>query len=438
MPLRAAKSVSKAKPALSVEAFNDLLIFQIDEFEPKGDIDIVRGSPERWVGRFRPSNPVSSELVLVEPSSVELEQKIKMKLEGSLEFWKQFDLKELPIEVHSEWTDLRSKNQETHTLKSSSIKLSKESPSDTFIGEPMDPNKSFRFDLEVGRYPRAITYLAKPNSSRLEQVFPARIEIDAIEPLSKQFPKPVELKKSGQRWVFPNKIDGEAIIYDGIQVQAKADFGLNQSASLIFAKEEGGNAIRIDRQEVESDRSASVELGTTDDDGMLTLAYNPSELKVRQTKGIDKRLNGIYSIQLMSGNLVAKTELIFDRDPPLVSKIQCDGKAELRPGGRLEILIEPDDDTSGSGIETVEFAISKDKDLANTEYNPSRILAPLVNPSWDGDGKRCRVFLDSKLLDGTPSGRIIIVANTVDLAGNRQPKNKPLAVYWDDSRPTLP
>lgn len=437
-PLRTAKNASKSKPAMNIEANNDLLIFQIDEFENKGDVEIARGNPERWVGRFKPTNPVSSELVLVEPSRVESDQRLKMKLEGPLEFWQQLDLKELPIEVHSEWTDLKSKNQQTYPLQSSSIKLSKESPIETFIGEPMDPNKSFRFDLEVGRYPRAITYLAKPNSSRLEQVFPARIEIVEIEPLSKQFPKTVELKKSGQRWVFPNKIEGEAIVYDGIQVQAKADFALNQSASLIFSKEEGVNSNLIDRQEVESDRSVSVELGTNDDDAMLTVAYIPSELKIRQTKGIDKRLNGVYSIQLMSGNLVAKTELIFDRDPPLISRIQCDGKAELRPGGRLEILIEPDDGTSGSGVETVEFAISKDRDLANTEYNPNRIFAPLANPSWDGDGKRSRVFLDSKLLVGTPSGRVIIVANTVDLAGNRQPKNIPLSVYWDDSRAAVP
>ncbi len=437
-PIRTAKNVSKAKPAMSIEAYNDLLIFQIDEFENKGDVDIARGNPERWVGRFKPSNPVSSELVLVEPSNVELEQKIKMKLEGPLEFWQQFDLKELPIEVHSEWTDLKSKNQQTHTMKSSSIKLSKESPIATFTGEPMDPNKSFRFDLEVGRYPRAITYLAKPNSSRLEEVFPARIEIGAIEPLSKQFAKPVELKKSGQRWVFPNKIDGEAIFYDGIQVQAKADFGLNQSALLIFSKEEGGQAIQIDRQEVESDRSVSVELGTTDDDGMLTLAYDPGELKVWQTKGIDNRLNGIYSIQLISGNLTAKTELIFDLDIPTVSNIQCVGKPELKAGGILEIWIEPVDGDLGSGVLTVDFAISKDNDGANTEYNPNRILTPLDSSRWERDGKRSRVFLDSKSLVGTPGGFVTIVARTVDRAGNSQTKNKPLAVYWDDSRPTLP
>ena len=437
-PLRTAKDASKSKPAMRIEANNDLLIFQIDEFESKGDVEIVRGNPERWVGRFKPSNPVSSELVLVQPSRVESEQRLKMKLEGPLEFWPQFDLKELPIDVHSEWTDLKSKNQQTYPLKSSSIKLSKENPIETFIGEAMDPNKSFRFDLDVGGYPRAITYLAKPNSTRLEQVFPASIEIVKIEPLSDQFPKLEELKKSGQRWVFPNKIDGEAITYDGIQVQAKADFGLNPSASLVFSKEEGLNSNLIVRQEVESDRSVSVELGTTDDEGMLTVAYNPSEFKIRQTKGIDKRLNGIYSIQLMSGNVVAKAELIFDRDPPLVSKIQCVGKPELKAGGDLEIWIDPEDGNLGSGVLTVEFAISKDNEGANTEYNPNRIAMPLDLSRWERDGKRSRVFLNSKALVGSPGGFVTIVARTVDRAGNSQTKNIPLSVYWEGSRAKLP
>ncbi len=437
-PLRTVKDTAKSKPAMRIEANHDLLIFQIDEFENKGDVEIARGNPERWVGRFKPSNPVSSELVLVEPGRVESEQRLKMKLEGPLELWQQLDLRELPIDVHSEWTDLKSKIQQTYPLKMSPHKLSKENPIETFIGEAMAPNKSFRFDLDVGGYPRATTYLAKPNSPRLEQVFPVRIEIVKIEPLSNQFPKLEELKKSEQRWVFPNNIDGVAIAYEGIQVQAVADFGLNASASLNFSKEEGLSSILIEQQQVESDRSVSVELGTTDDDGMLTVSYNPSELKIRQTLRNEKRLNGIYSIQLMSGNLVAKTELIFDRDPPLVSKIQCVGKPELKEGGELEIWIEPEDGNFGSGVLTVEFAISKDNDGVNTEYNPKRIALPLDLSRWERDGKRSRVFLNSKALVGTPSGFVIIVARTVDRAGNNQTKNIPLSVYWDGSPATLP
>lgn len=438
--LRTVKSASTTKPAMSIEAYNDLLIFQIDELETKGDTETVRGDPERWVGRFQPSNPGSmetgsTELVEVEPSPVERDQRLKIELKGLLEFWRKYGLKELPIKVHAEWIDLKSKNQSRTQLPFSLINLSSDNQVETFIGAPMDPNKSFQFDLDIGNYPRSMTYLAKPNSSKLERVFPARLEITDIKPLSKKLSKPVELKKKGQSWVFPNIIEGEAIAYDGIQIQANADFGLNQNATLVFAKEVGGSSSQLDSQEIENDRSVSVE-AIPGEDGMLAVTYTPSELKIRQTKRIDKNLDGIYSIQLKSGNLVAKSELIFDRDPPGKSKIQCDAKPELRPGGKLEIWIEPDDGDSGSGVETVEFAISKDGELVNAEYNPNPNgnYKPLANPSWDG--KRGRVYLDSSLLDGKPSGRIIIVARTVDKAGNSQTKNEPLSVNWDDKKPS--
>ena len=100
--------------------------------------------------------------------------------------------------------------------------------------------------------------------------------------------------------------------------------------------------------------------------------------------------------------------------------------------------MEPDDGVNGSGVVTVDYAISKDNDGPNTEYNPSRIFVPLEMSRWERDGKRSRVFLDSKSLVGTPGGFVTVVARTIDRAGNSQSKNRPLLVNWDDSRVTLP
>ena len=432
--LAPAKNATTSKPTQSkeIDTNYEIMIFQIDELEIKADSETVRGNSEHVVGRFKPSHPAST--LTVNPSPVEMDQALKIGFETTEKLLQKYDLKEISVEIRSAWTDLKSKTP-PFGLPTSLKKLDEERLVETLVGEPMDRNKSFQFDVDIGRYPRALRFRANPKSPTLDRDLSIRVEIDAIKPRSNQFEKEIELKKVGSRWVFPNKVGEIAVSYDEIRIDAIADFGLDPKGSLLFSKESGGISNLIERQEIETDRTVFATLAVTDEEGLLTVSYSPSQrLEIHQKRGIDERLNGIYSVQLTCAAVTAKSEMIFDRVVPKPAKIQCNGNPELYLGGKLELLVEPDDGDEGSGVETVLFAISKVNDFANTEYDPNRIATSLDMSAWDRDRKRCRVYLDSKSLAGTPSATVVVVARTIDRAGNFQDKNTPIAIRWQDKK----
>ena len=438
------------------DALNSMLVFEIIEYEmvdpKKGEAaKKPKGVSWRYSARFKPIHPLNEKFVKVSPSEVRPQMKCSIEFKTDLRLWEQYELKSLPITIRSQAI---VNDKLTQKVSSATLMLKPDNTNEQFIGSVVDQNTQ-RFEADIGGFPRAVVFDAIPSLPDMkrwddDQVRIVEFRLVLKEPIQGAVETKVEkvaVKKVKDQIVFPTLIDGEKVAYRAIEIDTVVDKGANSKITFEILKLEGKEEKVSGPQELSSDRSFTTKL-KIQEDGTLAVEYVPSELKIRYSEGIEN-LDGTYVFRIHVGEQLAEQRFVFDKVPPTQAFVDAQGakkipgaprdgdpkmEVTLFKGDEIEVWIEAEDST-GLGIETAKFAISKGRNPSSFD-DDGTLGKALVTLSETG---RVSMKLDSAQLEGRTKGEFWIVAKTVDWAGNIQLDNQPLKVNWKDTaRPPLP
>ncbi len=429
----------------NVSATDSSLVFQVLEYELDEPDKATAGTktknvPALYHGHFSPTRPNLDNFVTIKPREIKENIELGVEFESNQKLWENYGLKALPITIHS-MSAMDSKPWSQPEIQR--LLLQADKRVGFFKGPGMDSKKHFRFSADIGGFPRAAVLDAKPNMSAMDLVDEDYVRITGIRPLVKERTDvKLLVDKNGDRFVFPNRIGIIQVFYDGIEVDAILDRGINSKAFMDISKRETPDTPEIRTTEIKFDRWYQTLL-STEPDGHLSLAFEATEMRFRP-KIETGDLEGVYVVGIRTGGQQATKEIVFDKSPLEKSSVECSGRPtgrriELFKGEKVELSIRARDGESGSGIKSAIFAISD----TETPFSDSHI--PLNKPEdlslLTVEDDKVKFILDSAsaVLDKKPAGDVWVVARTVDGAGNQQDNNKPLKISWTNKpNPSAP
>ena len=429
----------------NVSATDSSLVFQVLEYELDETDKATAGAkpknaPALYHGHFSPTRPNLDNFITIKPREIRENIELGIEFESNQRLWDSYGLKALPITIHSK-SALDSKPWSPPEIQR--LLLQADKRVGFFKGPGMDSKKHFRFSVDIGGFPRAAVLDAKPNMSAMDLVDEDHVSIKEIRPLVKERTDvKLLVDKNGDRFIFPNRIGIIQVFYDGIEIDAVLDKGVNSIAVMDISKRETPGKPEIPPMEIEFDRWYQTLL-STEPDGHLSLAFEAAEMRFRP-KIETGDLEGVYVLGIRTGGQQATKEIVFDKSPLEKSSVECSGRPtgrriELFKGEKVELSIRARDGESGSGIKSAIFAIS------NTETPFSDSDTPLNKPDdlslLTVEGDKVKFILDSAsaVLEKKPAGDVWVVARTLDGAGNQQDNNKPLKISWTNkANPSAP
>ena len=434
------------------DALQAMLLFEITEYEyevpdpeRKREPKKLEKAPWRHWARFKPTKPGEPTL-RTNTSKLESENRWKIDFTAMPQLWAYYDLKDLKIDVQQQI--LRGKD--VVTKPTTPLVLNSVTPTRQFP-TPVIEQETQRFLMNIGGYPRAMVLNATPGSQKLEAWFDDQVKIVDFrlvpdepekgginsQPDPKEKGEPEDSKFEGPI-VVPKDLNGKMIL---VECDTIVDRDPNSSISYaIFKVDEKSKEPILGPYELSSDRSFIPKLALRED-GSLTVAFEPGELKIRM-KLDGQDLEGEYEFRINVGEQQAVQKIVFDKTKPETGFVDADGtepilgvSREDKPkkvrtlfqGEKIEVWIEAKD-SAGLGIASAEFAIG-------SFDGPKPIITEGI-PSGTG---RFKMILDASSLEKRPSGDFLIVAKTVDWAGNIQANNYPLKIIWmGTERPAVP
>ena len=434
------------------DALQAMLLFEITEYEyevpdpeRKREPKKLEKAPWRHWARFKPTKPGEPTL-RTNTSKLESENRWKIDFTAMPQLWAYYDLKDLKIDVQQQI--LRGKD--VVTKPTTPLVLNSVTPTRQFP-TPVIEQETQRFLMNIGGYPRAMVLNATPGSQKLEAWFDDQVKIVDFrlvpdepekgginsQPDPKEKGEPEDSKVEGPI-VVPKYLNGKMIL---VECDTIVDRDPNSSISYAIFKVDGKSKEPIlGPYELSSDRSFIPKLALRED-GSLTVAFEPGELKIRM-KLDGQDLEGEYEFRINVGEQQAVQKIVFDKTKPETGFVDADGtepilgvSREDKPkkvrtlfqGEKIEVWIEAKD-SAGLGIASAEFAIG-------SFDGPKPIITEGI-PSGTG---RFKMILDASSLEKRPSGDFLIVAKTVDWAGNIQANNYPLKIIWmGTERPAVP
>ena len=411
------------------------LVFQIIEYELEETDKAVSGGKIKdnkmlFLGRFKPTRPGVDKYLVIRPKQVRENFELAIEFESNQKLWDSYALKALPITIHSKWT-LDSKQWSPKDVKS--LPLQPDRKTDLYRGPGMDGKKYFRLSADIGGFPRAVVFDAKPSASAMELVYEDQVSITGIRPIVKERTDvKLSIDKKG-RFVFPNRIGNIQVFYDGIEVDAVLDMGVNSNAVMDFSNRETPGTAEIPSIDIKFDRWYQTLL-STEPDGLLGIAFEAAELHFRPKIKTDD-LNGVYVVGIRTGGQFATTEVVFDKIPLRPSRLECSGwplgrRIDLFKGEKIELSIQAMDSLAGSGVKSAVFAVSNSAAPASFSDTDTALNKPEDLALLSVDDNRVKFILDSKEFEKKPAGEVWVVARTLDWAGNQQDNNKPVRIFW--------
>ncbi len=435
----------KAKYLENDNAAESQLVFRIVEFEKAEGIDDGnegKGRKEKpnssvYYGRFVPSRPVEPKYLKIEPGPIKAKSNLLIDFESNEKLWSNYGLKKLPITIRQLMTIEGQNSTVPNDMGGPrSTTLTPEETSFRFVGPVMDAKKQFRFEVDIGDYPRSVIFKANSYMDKIDlEVNESRVEIAGIHPIPQEQAGKDKPREVNGRYIFPN-IQGSE--YKGIEVETKLDIPASGIANYRFSKKASIGADSGQAIEIKADRWYGTLLSVSDENGTLGVGFQPSELKIRHE--IRNDLNGVYVFQINAGTKTAEKEIIFDRTPPIPSFVASQDKVskqrhKLFEEQKVDIWIEAKDDPSGSGVESAIFAIAASRDNPNSFMDTDDRVSEAKDMARV-DGK-IKFTLSWESFAKKPKDAVYyIVARTIDYAGNYQDKNTPLEIEWAGKKPT--
>ena len=265
-----------------------------DVARPAGLGWIKKDDKTLYLGRFNPTRPNLNEYVTVTPSDIKENVALAINFEANQKLWDNYGLKTLPITVHTKLKD----SKEWKALDDKSMPLQPNKETYLYKGPGMDSNKYFRLSADIGGFPRAVVFDAKPNMPMMELVNEDQVSITGIRPIAKDRTD-VKLSDQKGRFVFPNRIGNIQVFYDGFEVDAVLDRAPNSKAVMEISNRETPGTAGIPPIDIEFDRWYKPFL-SAESDGLLGIAFEAAEMHFRPKIKTDD-LNGVYVVAIRTG-----------------------------------------------------------------------------------------------------------------------------------------
>jgi hypothetical protein len=318
----------------------------------------------------------------------------------------------------------------------------------------LDRNTDALFSLDIADFPRAHFYSLNANTRPTFSETPVQNRMDPtrISFAGALLDPPAELEKNpwleldklrGQSretptLIFPAWIDTSAgrakVRFSGLRIQGVFDTqpGVNVEWNIRKSNDATEETLLAGSW---PDRSYYPDFLF---DGGLSLRFDVGELsRVIDMSSLSSETSEQFELNVRAGNKAASWQLMFDRRPPNPKGrlIYNDGNRfrntlVLFSDSKIEIEIETQDDTYGSGIKLGKISLSNEEDGKFNEKSPLSWLSNV----FDEDGRRgLRFSVSPKAFESMPSGDYWLHLATFDRAGNQQSDHVPMKVSWKDA-----